>query len=121
MITDFYYICAQSDDVKALLNDAANELKIFPILAPAGTSYPYITYQTISANTYSNLNSNDVADSVRIQINVYSKSYQDALDIFKTIRQEFKRIARIQFNYEDYENDSLVYDYCFDLTFIQEI
>ena len=67
------------------------------------------------------MNNNDVADSVRIQINIYSKSYQDAIDIFAAIRNEFKDLARIQFNHEDYDSDAFVYDYCFDLTFIQDV
>jgi hypothetical protein len=121
MNTDFYKVCAQSVMIRGLLNDAQQELKIFPILAPSGVNYPYIKYQTISANAWSSLNNNDVADSVRIQINIYSKSYQDAIDIFAAIRNEFKDLARIQFNHEDYNSDAFVYDYCFDLTFIQDV
>ncbi|QKS24596.1 DUF3168 domain-containing protein [Vreelandella titanicae] len=121
MITDFYYICSQSSELQALLNDSNNDIKIFPILAPQGTGYPYIKYQTISVTTYSLLAHDDVADQVRVQVDIFAKKYSDTTSIAKEIRKTFKDLAKVEFRFEDFDNTALVYRYSLEIQFIQDV
>ncbi|MBT2771314.1 DUF3168 domain-containing protein [Halomonas sp. ISL-60] len=104
-----------------LLNDSNNDLKIFPILAPQNTEYPYIKYQTISVTTYSLINADDVADQVRVQVDIFAKKHSDVTSIAKQLRKTFKDIAKVEFRLEDFDNTALVYRYAIEIHFIQAV
>lgn len=119
MITDFYYISTQSVELQNLLNDSNNELKIFPLKAPQGTSYPYIKYQSISVVTRSLLAHDDVSDDVRVQVDIFAKTHSETQAIAKEIRKAFRKIAAFEFRFEDFDNTALVYRHTLELIFIQ--
>lgn len=83
--------------------------KIFPLVANAGTEYPYLAYRRVS---YTPENTKDYEDEkVTIEIGIAANTYIESVDIANSVAdalngKEDDLIAdiTIQNLYEDYEN-----------------
>ena len=73
-----------------LYNDATVQSyvsnKIYPLIATQGTVEPFITYQIISIVSRKNKDRDVKLDIVRIQINVFSKDYEELNNITDAVR-----------------------------------
>lgn len=66
------------------------ENKIFPLIAPTDTQYPYVIYERLMVSTqYTKIPGHD--NTVQIQFRVYSDKYDEALTIANTIRNVLER------------------------------
>lgn len=67
------------EQLTTLLSGATTAgLQVYPLTAPDQTVAPYITYQTVSANSENVLSGGSGLINTRMQIDVYSGSYLQA-------------------------------------------
>lgn len=85
---------------------------LHPMVAPQNTEYPYATYQRV-ANTVNNVLSGPPSvDNVRIQIDVWARSYADAQALAQSIiaaMQAWSVQNVLISNYDLYEQDVQVF------------
>ncbi len=60
--------------------------RIFPLIAPQDTTYPYIVFQKISTNQQHDLGGSAGFNRARMQFNCWSKTYLEAAEISEKIR-----------------------------------
>jgi len=94
--------------------------RITPLVLPQTEVLPAVTYQEISTAPYNQLGGRSKASQVRLQVNVFAKSYQEAFNISKAILDVLESYsgvsAALQINYisyagkrDLYEEDSRLY------------
>lgn len=62
------------------------EADVYPSIAPQGTAFPYITYQVISQTPNHTKGADSDLDVYRVQINVFSNSYAEAITLKESVR-----------------------------------
>ena len=87
--------------------------RIFPVLATAGSVFPYAVYNVVTSRTNSTKTSIGDRDQTRVQIDIYSKTYSEAEDIGRKARIELEgyegTVSGVVIEKIDYlsENDGL--------------
>lgn len=100
-----------TDNIKSVVNN-----KVYPLIAPLNTSFPYLVFQRTS--TPYNTKDNIYQDSINIEIIAVSDNYDKSVELAELIRNELEgkrninieefRIASIKLvdSSESYSNDA---------------
>lgn len=100
-----------TDNIKSVVNN-----KVYPLIAPLNTNFPYIVFQRTS--TPYNTKDNVYQDSINIEIIVVSDNYDKSVELAELIRNELEgkrninvegfRISTIKLvdTSESYSNDA---------------
>lgn len=64
--------------LRALVPNKDGSARVFPDIAPQGTSRPYITYQSVGGQPTATLDGADSTRNCRMQINVWADKRKDA-------------------------------------------
>lgn len=100
-----------TDNIKSVVNN-----KVYPLIAPLNTNFPYIVFQRTS--TPYNTKDNVYQDSINIEIIVVSDNYDKSVELAELIRNELEgkrninvegfRISTIKLvdSSESYSNDA---------------
>ncbi|MCE8052278.1 DUF3168 domain-containing protein [Halomonas daqingensis] len=115
-MTNFFQLCASDSAVTSLLG--TTPLRIYPIRAPQGVAYPYVTYQTISSNPFAHLSDRPNSDATSIQVDIWAKSHDEAWQIFRTIRHAIEGNCYLSLSLEDMDTETTVYRLSFDADFV---
>jgi hypothetical protein len=75
-----FSLLSQAAPVVALLGE-----RIYPILAPQGTPFPYATYQVISQNGNETMGC-VLEDDARVQLSIFAKTYPEVCTISAAFR-----------------------------------
>ena len=82
--------------------------RVFPLVAPQGTSAPYITFQRISGLDTGTLEGTQSLDMGRFQIKVFAKAYKDSVLIAEAVKTAMSGKGNKVMHMEDYEPETLL-------------
>jgi len=83
---------------------------VYPVVLPQGTTYPAITYQVVYDGTEQSLNGGVYARSVRVQVDVWAKSYGEAKSLKDLVVAKIIELNGIDISAQDiYETDTLLH------------
>lgn len=90
----------------------AAEDRFFAVRAPDGVLKPYVTFFEVSSAPVTSLGGDSGLDNVRLQVDVWADTYEEAREVSKGIRAlisgaSFKPTT--QDKREDYESDTKLY------------
>jgi len=92
--------------------------RVSPHPAPAGTAKPYVTYQRITGNRHTTLNSGAGAPRATFQVDVWGDSKSAVRPLADTIIEALPgllRVGDINDNPDDYEDDTKLHRASFDV------
>ena len=92
------------DTLKGLVNN-----KVYPIVAPQKTTPPYIVYQRISPFDTQTIEGTQSLDLARFQISIYSKDYNESLNIAESVKDAMRGKALLRGHFDDYEPDTFLF------------
>lgn len=82
-----YTLFKADNDLSTLLTDGDGELRAYPIVFPQLSLYSGLVFQQINGEpTYTKPINKSKKDENHIQIDIYSKSYQNMVDIAQAVR-----------------------------------
>lgn len=84
-------------------------MSAFPLVAPQGTSVPYITFQRISSLDTGTMDGTESLDMGRFQIKVFAKTYKDSVLIAEAIKTAMSGKGNKVMHMEDYEPETLLH------------
>lgn len=110
-------------DIKILLDSICK--KVFPVIADAGTTFPFITYRRSSSRDYDNKDS-IYEESATVEIIVASNTYSESIDLAQKCREKLegtknKKIKKISLvdAFEDYQEDAFIQTLVFNIKLIK--
>lgn len=84
-------------------------MSAFPLVAPQGTSAPYITFQRISSLDTGTMDGTESLDMGRFQIKVFAKTYKDSVLIAEAVKESMSGKGNKAMHMEDYEPETLLH------------
>ncbi len=99
-----FTVLSSNTDLSAIVSN-----RIYPLIAPQNPTLPYITYQRISKIPTTNMDGISSLDMGRFQIDIWSLTYSEGLDIAKLLERSFDFIGQLDNQLEDYDSGSKLY------------
>jgi len=96
-----------STPIEAFVGD-----RIYPMVAPQGSTTPYIRYQNIKNADLTSVQGDNYGNKAHIQLDIFSTSYTEVKEILGAVR-----LAMYQYKYfphefnakDEYDKDALLY------------
>lgn len=117
MVPPIYPVCLAYGPLRAVLDDAAGELKLYPFgLAPDEPGYPYATWQTIGGEPSNTLACRPDSDKWSIQVNVWGMESADVRAVVEQIRDAIEGVSYIvRWGNQSRDAETLAFGYDFDV------
>lgn len=84
-------------------------VRVFPLVAPQGTTAPYITFQRISSLDTGTMEGAESLDMGRFQIKVFSKAYKESVVIAEAVKTKMEGYGNKAMHNDDYEPDTALF------------
>ena len=117
MFPPIYTVCLSYAPLRAVLNDAKGELKLYPFgLAPEELMYPYATWQTVGGEPSNTLSCNPDSDKFILQVDVWGLTSAQVRTVTEQIRDAIQGVSYItRWGNQKRDAETLAFGYDFDV------
>lgn len=116
MLSKFFKLCKNIDDLKPYLQEKNGIFKCFPFGEANSAKAPYIVYQNSTGSPIYGINHAIDYKKLILQIDIYANNEEEALKILKILEISLPNWAYIlRYNACPREKDTRLYRFSFDL------